>query len=849
MLCLLTMLLLPVSFCSAFDLPVSLPKPPVPTINLPVPGLELLRKQGPWITTGIADAVTEVPFLDHYDPRVLTPLDEMPASPTGERLVLPGAYDFYSQTYCLHAGTYAPGSHGAGYLFAPLQGPGATVLTGILRNSCAHAEIPQRNVQLLIWALLARTPLDQCSPVLQQTAKTLLSSSEIRSLQPAALIPDNLVHQSFVGLPGPVQQALELEANLRNMFANKVSDYTQIEGVAVLNGDPPPSRDNRTVPAFRWSYAPNRYFVAFAPETYHETTIQYSLPAGVSVEYDARGRLLSVTNQRGDQITAEYADDLPAALSGDAGVKVSALRALHFTANNALHPGRTLGQDFQNTGYVLTGLPSGKGRPSAGAATPGLTDRYTWSVAHRREVESLLTRADKSMSRPPSAAVRAQTLARLVDLGNFAQALWEVLSAAREQDPSTDLLFANPAYEGWQALLLQYGHGRVTLTPPPGQVSFAPHRTGRLAFVSSLPAAVATMTRAMYGEDPLAPLVPDDPLAPLVPDPDDVASPSETGRQRLATSGRDAGNDSSTASGADSGVSPMTPLNPATSKPWTSADSEDDNPDADRNHPHRNGSSEGSQSSSSNHSTNDQGSNASDDSAATSSSSSSDGDQAGNDSRSTLQKILDVLFPTAGQVNRSLGGDPPRSDFDQVSTPQAFAWQPLSPETGFSEPRRLAYDAQMVALLDWWSKLRAAQITRDRLGGAYAASDKAGIRRQALALIEQKRQCGLAAMVVADRMEALAALTPWGALRTTPAEALAARQADLRAHGLSAADREAGQFLGLTDEEMQGLTEHFLDLSADRLQGNPADLTARNIARLRALGMMWATLPQAPPGG
>ena len=808
----LLVLLICASLASAFSLPTpSIPSPipiPTPSLDLGIPGLNLVRSEGPWITTGLGDAVTEVPFLDHYDPRVLAPLAEMPCSPTGQFTLLPGAYDFYAQSYCLHAGAYAPGAHGNGYLNAPLKGPGATFITHILQNSVSHPEVDQHNIQLLIWALLARTPVNQLNPTLQQTAHTLLSDGEIRSLTPDPLIPDALMNQSFVNLPPAVQRALELEANLRNMFANKVADYTQIEGVAVLTGDPPPSKDDRLVPAARWSYRTDGYFVAYVPYGYPRTETQISCPAGLTVERDAAGRLVSITGPRGDKIITEYAADAPGALPGDKGVQVCPFRAIHLSAPDRLHAAGTVTFDLEGAGYTLMGLPSGKGKPVASSVAANLPDRYAWSVAHRQQVEKLLAQAAPPPPTKTPPAVRNAVTGQLVDLGNYAQALWEVLSAARAQNPQVDLLLANPAYEAWQALVIQFGQGQVAPPAPTNAQSWGtlPAFGLGLGFASGTPAAFATLTSAVYGAWTI----------PQYNPAGNAAQPGNTGSQRLAQSSRGANGDPPT---------------------------------------NRNGSTPAYQESYANKDILKRGKDAMDLWAKAMAL----GDiltggpvlwiagQIGGyaDPRGMLLGGgIDTIFSMAGDIGKAMGGDPPRSDYDQVATPQAVAFPPYAPGGDVSAAKVQAVNDMLAAAADLWSKLRAGQITRDRLGGAYLTGSQADIDRQGQALIDLKRQCGLAMLVLANRMEALVAITPVDQMVLNVSAAdLQTKQAALGANGFGPAKLAAMQFLGLTAAELEAQRQQELALTAPQAPTNLLPAAQAYIAALREWGRMWSSPP------
>lgn len=86
-------------------------------VPIKIPGLESILKSKPPISTSIQDAVTEVPFLDDFNPQHPLPMTVLPRTSDGDFLLdLKGYFRFECKSYCLHAGTYAPdgGKRGEG---------------------------------------------------------------------------------------------------------------------------------------------------------------------------------------------------------------------------------------------------------------------------------------------------------------------------------------------------------------------------------------------------------------------------------------------------------------------------------------------------------------------------------------------------------------------------------------------------------------------------------------------------------------------------------------------------------------------------------------------------------------
>src|SRR5688500_12895943 len=74
-----------------------------------MPSLGSFLEGEPPITTSLDHALTEVPWLDDYDPGLVVPIDAQPMDAEGRFRLPPGAYGFAAQSYCLKAGTHGPG--------------------------------------------------------------------------------------------------------------------------------------------------------------------------------------------------------------------------------------------------------------------------------------------------------------------------------------------------------------------------------------------------------------------------------------------------------------------------------------------------------------------------------------------------------------------------------------------------------------------------------------------------------------------------------------------------------------------------------------------------------------------
>ena len=243
------------------------------------------------ITTSLPDAKWGDSAKDGFTPREpMRSLMTLQRTPNGGFVLQPGAYEMQTQSYCLKAGTHGPGG-GDGYLYAPPKGPAEDAVMTIVRNSVQHPEIPQHDVQVLLWAIIARAKFEDLASELKATASRLLTPRQLASLNRNALdvLSGNALTDALGGVPEPLRQIAEAEANLRQMLTTPGSSYAEMERVAVLSGAAPLGEGSQNVPSGRWSVHPDGYYVRYIPSGYSSTRVEIYVPQGspaVGKEFD-----------------------------------------------------------------------------------------------------------------------------------------------------------------------------------------------------------------------------------------------------------------------------------------------------------------------------------------------------------------------------------------------------------------------------------------------------------------------------------------------------------------------------------------------------------------------------------
>jgi hypothetical protein len=211
-------------------------------------------------------------------------------TPNGGFVLQPGYYMLQDQSYCLKAGTHGPGG-GDGYLYAPPKGPAEDAVMTIVRNSVNHPEIHQHDIQLLLWAIIARAKFEDLQPELKSVASRLLTPRQLAALNRSALdaLSGNALTDALGGVPEPLRQIAQAEAQLRSMLTTPGASFAEMERVAVLSGNAPLGPGSQEVPSGRWSVHPDGYYVRYIPSGYSSTRVEIWVPQGspaVGKEYD-----------------------------------------------------------------------------------------------------------------------------------------------------------------------------------------------------------------------------------------------------------------------------------------------------------------------------------------------------------------------------------------------------------------------------------------------------------------------------------------------------------------------------------------------------------------------------------
>ncbi len=353
----------------------------VPKIDL---GSLLGQSQERAITTGLENAKMEIEFLDIFEPVDIGSIQRLSMTDDNEFYVnRPGVFQFEARTYCLHAGTHGP-TKGDGYLLAPLQGPKADIIHRIARNSADHLDIPQQQIQTLIWGIQAKTKISDMGPELQAAAAKLLTPDDIASLNGWGMdaVSEEVRNQLLGQVSGALRPIMEAEYKLNSMISQANAPFEELEQVAVLAGDVTPPEGSRDVPSGRWNYHPNGYFMRFYPHGYSHTTIQIYNPMEYKITRDDEGRISAISDTVGNRMEVVYDETSDAlVLPDDASVKAYKIKEIQLLKVRRIGTEmfQPVDMTLENPGWTFVGVPSEAGSIEASVddtGFDGLKERY-----------------------------------------------------------------------------------------------------------------------------------------------------------------------------------------------------------------------------------------------------------------------------------------------------------------------------------------------------------------------------------------------------------------------------------------------------------------------------------------
>lgn len=291
------------------------------------------------ITTSIDDAYPVAFWMNDLEQ------DRTPVEPSDYNAALgPGYYRMTVQSYCLKAGTHAP-TKGSGHLIAPIKGKRDQIVINILTRSVDHPDIKQHDIQLLLWGIIYGAKFTDLEASVQYRVRPLLTEAEIADLSLGiADVPYDL-------LPADVQKTAKFYKELRSRITNPASTYEDIEGMAVLPGEPPADLLKKQINPGNWAYIGDGFFMRLMPEGYQKSILELYRPEMVNVSRDNLGRI-TLFEKNGNRIEVAYQDD-----PGSDVLSVDGKFYPIYRYKSIKYLGANPGEEYiiENTGWMIRG--------------------------------------------------------------------------------------------------------------------------------------------------------------------------------------------------------------------------------------------------------------------------------------------------------------------------------------------------------------------------------------------------------------------------------------------------------------------------------------------------------------
>lgn len=228
------------------------------------------------VTTSFKD-VNKTKYLedDFGNDAVYKKIHDQPYTWEDGFFLTPGFYEGNFNSFCIKAGTYAPQS-GNGRFYAELKGPKADIVSAIIERYQQNPDITQRDVQLLLWAIVAKTDFHKMKGAAKVVALKILTPDEIARLSKGAL--DEFASNELKKIAKKnesLRYIIEAENNLRKKYYQGINEYSEYEAIAMRAGVEPVFKGFNKG---RWTKHPNGFFIRYKLNGYKGTFTQIYVP-------------------------------------------------------------------------------------------------------------------------------------------------------------------------------------------------------------------------------------------------------------------------------------------------------------------------------------------------------------------------------------------------------------------------------------------------------------------------------------------------------------------------------------------------------------------------------------------
>jgi hypothetical protein len=147
--------------------------------GLNIPDLDAFK--GAALTTSFADTIHLGTLPATFEPKAFTPLSKLERTDDGSFVLRAGIFEAYVQSYSFEPGD--TNGRAGGFYPAPIKGRRAKVITDVLKYSELHPDVPQSDIQQLLWAIVGGADLEKMPASVQQTGGRILPPESLAQIQ------------------------------------------------------------------------------------------------------------------------------------------------------------------------------------------------------------------------------------------------------------------------------------------------------------------------------------------------------------------------------------------------------------------------------------------------------------------------------------------------------------------------------------------------------------------------------------------------------------------------------------------------------------------------------------------
>ncbi|QYK54535.1 MAG: hypothetical protein KF824_06440 [Fimbriimonadaceae bacterium] len=330
---------------------INLPGVKPPKIEIPSLA-DLMRGEAP-LTTTIKDArILGWTNFRNLNLHGEVALQESGRTKEGTWNLTPGHYTVDLETFCGKGYTYGP-TKGMGYVIGPWKGSRTKFLQDLLHRYSLNRGVKQKDMQLLIWAVLARVKPQDMTGDAQRALVALMGKDGGKLMADGALdyFTGKVADDLFNKASSELRPVLEYENKMRGLYRDANATYDQFERLAMLEA---PEDLRSEVERGVWNIHPKGYLVRYFPAGYSRTKVEIIIPRRATLNRDAQKRVTEVSWSDGFKINIQYGDQPAENYPGDSQVKA------HFVSGVTITDASGNVIKSEKTGWLLSGIPSKK---------------------------------------------------------------------------------------------------------------------------------------------------------------------------------------------------------------------------------------------------------------------------------------------------------------------------------------------------------------------------------------------------------------------------------------------------------------------------------------------------------